>query len=263
MTAPAPKAKDSSAGTQCCQGIAATMIGHLVTRLEVEAKKAGGSLDAEQIRAVAQRFIETGQARFAPVYRRAWDGCTAMREAHQHEIARGHPFDRILMKRFAHLFPVRKGSIGVLSRRMIAGFSLVVDKMIGPVLYQQCRAKSEAILRHYRLPEGGHDWERVYADRDARLLADDVLVVVAHHFADFDRRRGWFMDVVNSRLAPAARGAADEHWTFGESAFTELMHALYAPLRASVRDDPRDLRARYGDHTCETLRVFFARLDLS
>ena len=67
------------------------MIGHFTTRLKVEARRAGGSLTAEEIRAVAERFLGTEQPRFAPVFRRSWDECSRAREAHQFEAARRRP----------------------------------------------------------------------------------------------------------------------------------------------------------------------------
>ncbi|MGE5504809.1 MAG: hypothetical protein ACM31L_10335 [Actinomycetota bacterium] len=253
-TAPLPKA---------CQAIAGTMIGHFITRLEVEAGKAGGALSAERIRELAQHWLEHEQARFAATYQRSWDDCTRERETRSWEASRRHPFDRILMKRFAHLFPARSGDdggTGTLSRRMIPGFDVAIDKMIGPTLYEQCQKKSQAIIDRHALPQGGMDWEAIYADPEANALANDVLVVMAHYFADFDKRRAWFMALVNSHLGPALPGAPDEYWQFGESAFSALMHALFGDLQAAVATRPDSVRARYGDQTFETLKGFFARL---
>ena len=240
------------------------MVGHFATRLEVEAGKAGGSLSAAQIRALAQRFVESEQARFGGYYQRAWDDCTAAREAHLLEGARRMPFDRILMRRFAHLFPPRAGDdggTGVLSRRIIPGFNLAIDKMIGPTLYQQCQTKCEAIVDRHALGDGGWDWTAVYADPEAKALVNDVLVVVAHYFASFDKRRAWFMEMVNGHLAPARRGAPDEHFRLGESAFSALMRALFDDLAATLRADHRAVQSRWGAHTVEALELFFRQLD--
>ncbi|TAN60893.1 MAG: hypothetical protein EPN20_13170, partial [Magnetospirillum sp.] len=175
-----PSSKPSEQGPRCCQAVGTTMVGHFATRLEVEAGKAGGSLTAAQIRALALRFVESEQARFGGFYQRAWDDCTLVREAHLLESARRMPFDRILMRRFAHLFPPRTGDdggTGILSRRIIPGFNLAIDKMIGPTLYQQCQQKCEAVVDRHALGRGdGWDWEAVYADADAKALVNDVLV---------------------------------------------------------------------------------------
>ena len=155
------------AGPAACSAIANTMIGHFATRLEVEARRAGGSLSAEAIRALAERFMAEEGARFAPALQRSWDSCTQAREAAQWQSARANPFDRILTKPFAHLFPARRGDdggIGVLSRRLLPGFHLAVDKMIGPALFEQCQRKAQAILDRHRRADGATDWDAVHAE---------------------------------------------------------------------------------------------------
>lgn len=253
----------AASGPKACEAIANTMIGHFATRLEVEAGKRGGSLSAGEIRALAERFLVDEAQRFAPAYRRSFDSCTTAREARQWESARRRPFDRILMKSFAHLFPPRQGDDGgkgILSRRVIPGFNLAVDKMIGPALYEQCQRKSQAILDRHRAANGSYAWEQVYADSDTHALTNDVLAVVAHYFANFKRRREWFLDLVNSHLARPQPGASDATWLLTEHGFAELMHALFADLRATMLSNPAAVRQRYGEHTFEALEAFFAQL---
>lgn len=233
------------------------MIGHFATRLEVEANKAGGSLTVAQIRAVARHFVEAEQSRFKAYYNRAWDECSQLRETLRWESSRSKPFDRILMRRFAHLFPPRTGDdggTGILSRRMIPGFHMAIDKMIGPTLYQQCQQRCEVILERHALAGGGWNWRAVHADSEATALINDVLVVVARYFTSFNKRRAWFLEIVNSHLAPARHGARDEHWLLSESAFSALMHALFADL------DPASIRTRGGDNPQEALSEFFRHL---
>jgi hypothetical protein len=253
-------------GPKACQAIANTMIGHFTTRLEVEAAKNGGSLSGAAIRALAEHFLKAEGSGFLPVFRRSFDGCTVAREAKQWESARRRPFDRVLMKAFAPLFPPRQGDDGgrgVLSRRVIPGFNLAIDKMIGPMLYEQCQRKSQAILDRHRTSAGTYDWDHIYADSETHALTTDVLVVVAHYFSNFERRRDWFLALVNSHLAPATPGAPDATWLLTEHAFAELMRALFADMRAQMVSHPQALRKRYGEHTIETVTEFFRRLEQS
>lgn len=240
------------------------MVGHFATRLEVEAAKAGGSLTATQIRAVAQHFVDSEQARFRAYYQRAWDDCTRAREALRWEGARDQPFERIVMRRFAHLFPPRSGDDGgegILSRRMIPGFHMAIDKMIGPTLFEQCTRRCATILERHPREGGGHDWRAIHADPEAGMLADEVLMVVAHTFSDFRKRRAWFMDLVNSRLTPARAGARDEYWQLDETAFAALMRALFADLGSRVHADPAGIRARWGDAAHDALCRFILHLE--
>ncbi|HLO78224.1 MAG TPA: hypothetical protein VK196_17345 [Magnetospirillum sp.] len=250
------------AGPQACEAIANTMIGHFATRLEVEARRAGGMLSAEAIRELAARFMAEEAVRFQPALQRSWDSCTKARETLQWESARRNPFDRILAKPFAHLFPPRQGDDGgqgVLSRRMLPGFHLAIDKMIGPALFEQCQRKAQAILDRHR-HGGGYDWTAIHADGEARDLCADVLVVVAHYFANFERRREWFMALVNSNLARVPAGATDACWQLTEHGFSELMRALFAELAARMAADADGLQRRYGDQTLAVVQAFFRRL---
>lgn len=248
---------------KACEAIANTMIGHFATRLEVEAHRAGGTLSAEAIRALAERFMAEEAAHFQPALQRSWDACSAMREARYWENARHNPFDRILAKPFAHLFPPRPGDdgeTGILSRRLLPGFHLAVDKMVGPALVEQCQRKTQLLLDRHRQPDGGHDWPAIHADAETQALTADVLVLVAHYFSNFERRRDWFVALINSHLAPVAAGAPDVHWRLTEHGFAELMRALFADLAARMAQDGDGLRQRYGAQTAETIQGFFRRL---
>ena len=254
---------DAPAGPKACEAIATTMIGHFTTRLEVEAARQGG-LTASDVRRLAESFLRQEFGRFDATFRRSYDTCTATREARQWESTRKRPFDRVLMKAFAHLFPARQGDDGgqgLLSRRVIPGFNLAIDKMIGPALYEQCQLKSLAIVERHRSGTGAPDWDAVHADPETHALANDVLVVVAHYFGNFERRRDWFLALVNSHLAKAAADAADAHWQLSRHGFGELMRALFADLRANLISAPAMLRKRYGDHTVDTVDAFLQRLE--
>ena len=237
------------------------MIGHFTTRLEVEAKKAGGTLSSAAIRAISERFLTEEQSRFGPVFQRSYQDCSHFRDSAQWEGARRRPFDRILIHRFAHLFPSQQGGNGeILSRRMIPGFGLALDKMIGPTLYQQCHQKSQAITDRHRDQNGDLDWEGVHSDPQSQALTNDVLTVIAHAFTDFDHRRQWFLQMVNNRLPPAEDCPLGTQWQLTEHGFSEIMRALFTDLRISMTKDREKLRHRYGNDICRSLEGFLRRL---
>lgn len=251
------------AGPSRCEAISGIMIGHFVTRLQVEAKRAGGSLTAAEIQRFGETFLTQETARFAAVFQRSFDQCGKARELTALEQSRRNPFDRLLMKKFSHLFPARMGDDGtedcrkaVLSRRVIPGFNLAVNKMIGPVLYEQCQRKCQGVV------ERAGDWEAIYADREVQALVGDVLVVVAHYFADFEKRRRWFATIVNNHLAPPDAGEVEDGWRLTDFAFHQLMHALFDDMRREMDGNPKPFRTRFGAHTVGTLAEFFRQLDL-
>jgi hypothetical protein len=241
------------------------MLGHFLTRLEVEARTAGGALTYDQISEAATRFI-ADVGRFDTVLQRSWDQCSQARDAAAWDKSRRRLFDRVLMKRFAHLFPARSGDDGssgdaLLSRRIIPGFNLAIDKMIGPILHEQCQQRAHAITERLRGKANAVDWTVLQFDPEARALVNDVLVVVAHYFGNFERRRDWFMTLVNSNLAPPAADDPDPLWQVTPAVFQRLMSALFEDLFAQMQTDGgKATRARYGEHAYETLLDFHNKL---
>lgn len=262
-----PKQLSDQTGARCGESLAATMIGHFATRLDVEARRAGGQLSAQAIRDLAEHFLAEEVPSFRNVYRRAYDHCTKARDAIAWEQTRQFPFDRILIKRFAHLFPARDGDDGAegwapLSRRLLPGFTLAITKMIGPELHEQCQQKAQGIVERHRLSDGSIAWDKVYAAPATRALVNDILMVVAHYFHDFAKRRDWFLTIANSHLSPPVKGAEDGEWVLKGPAFQEMMLALFGDLMAEIKKTGGTaLRERYGQHTLDTLKRFLALLD--
>lgn len=258
--------KPITAGPHYCATISATMLGHFLTRLEVEARRVGGSLSFDQISGAATRFISEIN-RFEGVLQRSYDECSRAREAVAWDKSRRRLFDRVIMKRFAHLFPARTGDDGssgeaVLSRRVIPGFNLAIDKMIGPILHEQCQRRAHAIVERLRGKSGAIDWSVVQYDIEARALVNDVLVVVAHYFGNFEKRREWFINLVNSNLAPAGPDDPNPNWQVTPAAFQRLMMALFDDLFGMMHVDKGSaVRARYGEHALETLVEFHCKLN--
>lgn len=252
-------------GPHHCEAVAETLVGHFAARLEAEARKSGG-LDAAAIRALADSFIAADSKRFGPIYQRSYEECSQARDLLLWEKARRNPFDRVLVRKFGHLFPARPGDDGsrdggLLSRRVVAGFVKAVNMMIGPVLYDQCQRKCQAILERHRT-EAVFDWAGVYDDDEAIALTNDVLVVMSHYFSDFEKRRAWFITVVNSHLgAPEQDQPGDEDWQLDDAAFHQMMLALFEDLRHGLAKGSRALRSRYGENTLDSLAAFFARLE--
>jgi hypothetical protein len=255
----------------CGEQLTSLVVGHLVTRMEVEAAQTGGMLTVPEIRAIAEKFLTAEIPHFHAAFKRNYEECTSRREEQRWSGIRKYPFDRILTKKFAHLFPARKGDdggSGLLSRRVIPGFTLAIQKMIGPMLYEQCQRKTRAIMDRYTDQQSGYDWNSIYADPESQALANDVLVVVAHYFSEFDRRRGWFMDLINNNLAPPPRqdltapdDALSGHWQLTPHGFAEAMRALFNDLDQLLTTTPDQIRTRYGDHTVLALEAFIKRLN--
>jgi len=249
----------------CGHSATSDIIGHLVTRLEVEAAKSGGTLDSGEFRAIATRFMAEEMPRFQSVFQRSYDECSKRREEARWSGERRNPFDRVLIKRIAHLFPLRPGDdggIGLLSRRVIPGISVAIDKMIGPMLYEQCQRKTRGIMDRHTGPDGV-DWNAVYADPETHQLSNDVLLVMSHYFSDFERRRAWFQDLINSQLSPPLPEDNNDHWQLGNHGFSEMMRAMFMTLASDMDRHPAQFRKRYGEQTVNELQEFLRRLAMT
>lgn len=246
---------------QCCADISAVMIGHLAEHLAAKAAENGGQLSAEALQAEIRRFLDEGQLDHQADYYRSYDSCTKERELRQGQNLRRHPFDRIVTKRFAHLFLAAGGGARpVLSRRMLPGYMVALDRIVGPAVYEQCQRKSQDLMDRYRVGNGGADWERVFADPDGDALANDVLVLIAHFFGQFERRRDWFIATVNERLGPANAGAWDETWLMDHASFAEMVRALFADLDKLLTAFPDTFLSRYGEHSADAVRELLAAI---
>ena len=247
--------------------ITSMLVGHLLTRLEVEAAKQGGSLDTQALRDIAQKFLAEEMPHFHSSFQRNYDECSHRRDDQRWSSVRNQPFERIITHKFAHLFAPRRGDDGdqgILSRRLMPGFTLAITKMIGPTLFDQCQLKARAIMQRHPTGTGGWNWHGIYADPECLALGNDVLVVVAHYFSDFDRRRNWFMALINSNLSPV-RDDEDLHpnWQLGHHGFVELMQALFADLQRDLTTQPQKFLNRYGEQTAQAIGDFTHHLRIA
>ena len=250
----------------CGVQITTLLVGHLLSRLEVQAGKNGGALSGAEIRTCTEKFLAEEMPHFQSSFRRNYDECSVRRQQHQWSTVRKQPLVRILTRKFAHLFAPRMGDggeQGLLSRRMMPGFTVAITKMIGPTLYKQCQHKAQAIVERHPTAFGSFDWQAIYADPECLALSADILVVMAHYFTEFDRRRNWFMALVNSHLAPVL---SDEdfhpNWQLTNHGFAEMMRSLFADLAAELDTHPDRMLARYGEQTAQAISNFLQRLRL-
>ncbi len=256
----------SFSGPQACVSIAHISIDLLAKELIACAQR-NGALSEAQLTAVINSFQERKAEDYADMYAQQYELCQRLWEAAQWQKARRSPFDRIIVKRFSHLFPARtgddgQGATGNVSRRIIPGFIAAITKMIGPQLYEQCHKKCLAVLdRHQDESTTLPDWQAAYTDPDIRQLTNDILMVVSHYFSHFSKRRDWFMMIVNSNLAPAAETDDDRNWQLTAPVFKEIMLALFEELRTSLNTDSTRMRQAYGDDAVENLGEFLKRLE--
>lgn len=223
------------------------LIMEFVRDLEDEAARHGGLLEVATLRSRAERFLDQHRSST-----QAPELCLRLHKALMWDERRRHPFERLLVKRFAHLLPARVGDDGVrdgavLSRRVIPGLIVAVVTMIGFDAYHEAEERTRNHVERLRAAGGlPVDWDQVAHEPDILLLMDRVLAAVAGHFAQFDKRVQWLVSVINSHLGPRPPEDGSMVWAMGERKAIALLSALYKDLRRRLRDDRIALEAEVG-----------------
>src|SRR3546814_7102976 len=98
--------------------------------------------------------------------------------------------------------------------------------------------------------------DHVHEDPTSQVVVNDVLVYIARHFMDMERRRRWMVDMIDTAM-PATRDPAEKDWRFGDVEFHLLMDALYTGLRGALET----AEGRSEAHTSELqslMRISYA-----
>lgn len=257
---------DLGPGPTRLKSLAQILLGRVAVYLCDAADSNGGKLDSAGI----QTLLDAFQRRTAPdvieFYRTGWNECLAVIDEVRRESGRRMPFERLMVKPFAHL--LREGDQPLtpgkgLSRRILPGFLSALEQMLGPVLLEQYQDRCRELVRIIQTARGnGFVWEDVYDDPTSEVIVSDVLVHISKHFADFERRRAWLIGVIAGEM-PLGEDAAERGWCFREAEFRLLMTALFGPLYKlmAIGDGQRRVKDRYGTVACEVLAELFAELD--
>ncbi|RED53933.1 hypothetical protein [Aestuariispira insulae] len=187
-----------------------------------------------------------------------WEEMVRAAEEAQWRDERRYPLERLIIHHFEpYLAP--RGSNAVsgqnLSRRVIPAFLAALSQMIGKELLQDYESRCREIVDQIQNKAGNNfDWELVYNDPNANILAQDIIVYIAQYFRDVPKRRVWMIDIFLRNMPPATT-AGEMEWSFGNEEFHILVNALYADLFHMLKDKDAlaGLRMRYGDQRLTAL----------
>jgi hypothetical protein len=231
-------------------------------RLRHEARARGGKLTLADLERLADDFHDKSAA-LRQAFEMTFEAYARARERAKVAQNRQYPFNRLLVRRFEHL--LARGDGPGIPRRVLPGFFMAVEMMLGPQVHDAYQEHCRAIVERIREAQGGKfGWPDLYADAEAATLAFDALVAMAAYFADFDKRARWFLTVVNGNLGPAHAGATPEQaaWQLNDVAFRGLLAALFADLRDSVATAVArtTFAERYGVEKCRAVTDAVARI---
>lgn len=230
------------------------------------AARNGDQLATDEIETALDQFRRRADPEITEFYKTGWNECLAVIDEVRRESSRRMPFERLMVKPFAHLLPQAHHPVEPgkgLSRRILPGFLSALQQMLGPVLLEQYQNRCRELVRIIQTAHGNDfEWEDVYTDPTSQVIVNDVLVHISKHFADFERRRTWLIGVIASEM-PLGEDPVERDWCFREAEFNMLMTALFRPLRKQMEgaEGQQRIKDRYGTIACELLADLFAELD--
>jgi len=257
---PKPPAKpmDMTSPKDVSKALAETVVGAFVDRMKTEAHARGGHLTIRDIDAMQEEFNRQTQA-LRGMFEKSFEVYVKARERAVWDTQRNYPFDRLMVKKFSHLF--RDGEkLGKddISRRILPGFFVALGMMLGPDIVEEYQEKIRRVVD--RVKSSGKsvfNWDDVYKDNEAKAVSLDAEIALAGHFKDFQKRAAWFINLVNGHLTPPDPGtpAAAAGWELNDAGFRKFLNALMADLRQALDTDNGKLQItkRYGADTCADL----------
>ena len=137
---------------------------------------------------------------------------------------------------------------------------MATGMMLGPDVVDEAQEKCRIIVEKIRADKAeAFDWSDVYESPEKNDVILDALIPIAVHFQDIEKRREWFISLINGHLSPLAAGEKeDAGWEMTVPGFGHFMNALLGDLRTALGSEtekPRIVK-RYGADTARTvLRV--------
>ena len=257
---------DLGPGPTRLKSLAQILLERVADHLCNAAAESGGKLNTAQIQASLDEFKRRTDPDVTDFYRTGWNECLAVIDEVRRESGRRMPFERLMVKPFAHLLPAAHQPVEPgqqLSRRVVPGFLSSLQQMLGPVLLEQYQNRCRELVRIIQTARGNDfEWDDVYTDPTSQVIVNDVLVHISKHFADFERRRTWMVGVIAGEMS-LGEDPVERDWCFREEEFHMLVTALFKPLRRQMHtnEGQQRIKDRYGAIACEMLHDLFAELD--
>jgi hypothetical protein len=241
--------------------LAETVVASFLDRLTVEAERRGGWLSVGDIHDLSHEFEKKTEALQA-VFEESFEAYVRIRERAVWNQARRYPFDRLIVRKFERLFVGEGGRAfgdGALSRRMLPGFFLAMNLMLGDDVIEDYQARCRAIVERLQEKSGdAFEWNDAHQDPEAGRVTLDAVAAMAAYFGNLEKRTAWFLAIINDHLAPpdtAREGQATVTWRFTEGAFHQFLAALFADVRQTMATERGRLAITrsHGGEACAAL----------
>ncbi|MFC1672606.1 hypothetical protein ACFL12_00490 [Pseudomonadota bacterium] len=234
--------KVMNGGSLLCQDMAHNVLDDYNERLIDMVQSSTHGLSIDDIRAFLTDFKSNTLNEESSLFKEQFQRCLHRREQEVFDPTRREPFKRVLTMRFVDLFaPEGKldDSGKYLSRRMLPGLFVALEKMVGADNFAQGHKSCMAILDSLKA-DGIIIWEDLYQHPNALRAVDDLLMTLITHFDNPMKRAMWMMQLINNELAPAHdyafEGDANVDWQLDERGILRILRLLFRHLREQLGD---------------------------
>jgi len=260
----------SASGSALCQQLAEAVLDDYNRQLLDMVQNSTHGLSIDDIRAFLETYKEEALRVDRSRFKEHFQRCLVRREQEVFDPNRREPFKRVITMRFIDLFPA-EGKLNVesghLSRRMLPGFFLALEKMVGSDPFQQGHDTCAVVMESVRNADGIVIWEDLYGSEAALEALDDLLMHLVGYFDDPMKRISWMLNIINNDLADPLdydfEGEANRDWLLDEHGLVNLLRHLFRHLRIRLKDKVQAqlLASRYGHEPVRQLVALITALD--
>ena len=243
-------ASDVEVGLRCRQtaGIVVRAFINLMQEVAVE-----GKVSLDDVLRIGAAVMGAGGP-LANFYARTETRCEAGFAMAVVERQRTDFFGRLLCSTFEHLLDQHDSGI---ERKNLPQFFAAVRMLLGEDTHEEMKSRSTYLVERNRGEDGLIDWPRYFADPEALLIIEQVLVTLARSFRRFEPRRDWFLIVMNSSPSAISLGSSvfvpkrqEDKVTrgFNDIHMVRLFEAMFSTMRSEAFDSDRrkDFVERWG-----------------
>ncbi len=249
---------DMSSPESASRVLAETMVRSFVDKMKAVAEAKGGHLSVKDLEDMQSDFDRQAEA-LSGALAQSFEVYVKARERSVWDQQRSYPFDRLMVKKFSHLFNEGE-TLGPddLSRRMLPGFFVALGMMLGPDVVDEHQEKLRGVVERVKAEgKSVFNWDDVYKDKTSQGVSLNAEVAIARHFDEYDKRSEWFINMVNDHLAPAEPGSHPNavNWQLTLRGFEKFLGALLEDLRGHLETDTGKMAItrRYGGDSCAAL----------
>lgn len=222
------------------RAMAEAVITAFAATLKSEARKRGGFLtlpDLDELNVSFQEKI----SELTKVFEYSFNDAAREQEDLKWQQIKRPAFDRLMVKRFADHFMVKDDEgvpHGTFSRRILPGFFLALNMVLGPDAMEEFHSRCDAIMARVMKGIVPVDWDLLDHNEDMNDVFLDAQLAILWQFADAQKRADWFIKLVNANLAPAHENApqVEAYWELDHRSFLILINGLLSDLQQALNE---------------------------